>query len=166
MILYGTTEGSHAEKVYRSTERRRKDSVELLKKRHDQSKNAVLGHSARSRRLDNLDAQDWKNCIQSQLHLLPGESGAMGFAMYRSKESYDGPKMLTKMRTKPDGYREHWRKFDPARIETLRLVIRSATPKSHLGDFSLSASYPYLTANSSPACVGPLLDKLGADAGV
>ena len=112
-------------------------------------------------RLDNEDAKDWQNSIPSQLHLLPGESGTLGIAMYRDDETYDGPKVFSKMRTKPNGHRQHWRNFDASKVEKLRLVIRSNQPDFRLSNLWLAAAYPYVSGEDAPAYRLPYLDRWG-----
>ncbi|WP_197137969.1 beta-galactosidase [Crateriforma conspicua] len=112
-------------------------------------------------RLDNPEAEDWKNSIPSQLHLLPGETGTLGIAVYRPAEEYVGPEIFSDLRTKPNGHRQHWRKFDPERVEKLRLVIRSAAPDFALGNLWLTTAYPFIPGNKSDAMPTPFLDQWG-----
>ncbi|MEM9646801.1 MAG: hypothetical protein AAF989_17555, partial [Planctomycetota bacterium] len=111
--------------------------------------------------IDNADAKDWQNSIPGQLHLLPGETGTLGIALYRADEDYSGPEVFSKMRAKPNGHRQHWRKFDVSNVTNFRMMLRSTTSSVNLGNVWLSASSPYQEGSDLDVYDLPYLDALG-----
>ena len=90
-------------------------------------------------RLDNNGAQDWANSALSQTYLLPGETGSVTVGYPRSWDKDDSPEAFEPAAAKPNGWRSHWKQFNPADVKACRIVIRSSDP-----DIQLTGVHPYL----------------------
>jgi hypothetical protein len=112
-------------------------------------------------RLDNAGAQDWMNSAPSEAFLMPGEQGTLGFAYPRTKAQNDAPKLFDGLYGKPNGYRHHWKRFDPANVVACRLVIASTSPNLVLEDITFSMAQPYGAEVNAELLELPYLDRMG-----
>ena len=112
-------------------------------------------------RLDNQGAQDWSNSTGTQAFLLPGETGTLGFAYPRASELDDSPAIFRGMAGKLNGWRSHWKAFDPAKVLQLRLRIHSAQPGPKLEVGTLSTAWPYGSVANTTLQELPFLDPFG-----
>lgn len=90
-------------------------------------------------RLENGGAVDWAHSSVSQSYLLPGESGVVTVGYPHGGHRDDSPTAFTAMAAKPNGWRSHWKPFNPGDVKGCRFVIRSSKP-----DIKLTGVEPYL----------------------
>ncbi len=112
-------------------------------------------------RLDNAGAQDWMNSAPSEVFLMPGEKGTLGFAYPRADSQNDAPEGFDGLQGKPNGHRRHWKKFDPANVRACRLVIASTSSNVALEDITLGLAQPYGAKANEALLEMPYLDELG-----
>lgn len=112
-------------------------------------------------RLDNDGAQDWANSTSSEVFLMPGESATLGFAFPRNGGLDDSPPIFGQMSAKPNGFRGHWKSFNPSRVRRLNLRIESAHGPIDLRDVTLGLGYPYGKEANAEKLVTPYLDTFG-----
>ena len=112
-------------------------------------------------RLDNDKALDWANSSRSQAFVMPGERAMLGFPFQRAKDLNDSPPLFAMQGAKPNGHRDHWMKFDPAKVIGCRLVIQSTSSNLQLDDFVISLAFPYGAKANAERLDLPYLDKFG-----
>ncbi len=112
-------------------------------------------------RLDNEGALDWANSARSQAFVMPGERATLGFPFPRAKALDDGPSLFATQSAKPNGHRDHWMKFDPAKVIACRLVIQSTAATLDLSDFVVSLAFPYGAEANKAQVEYPYLDAFG-----
>lgn len=112
-------------------------------------------------RLDNKDALDWADSTPSQAFVMPGERATLGFPFPRAKELNDAPPIFDQQSGKPNGHREHWKEFDPARVVACRLIIESTSSELVLDDLVVSLAYPYGVEANAAQLELPYLDEFG-----
>lgn len=112
-------------------------------------------------RLDNEGALDWANSARSQAFVLPGERATLGFPFPRAKALDDTPSLFATQSAKPNGHRDHWMKFDPAKVIACRLAIQSSAATLDLSDFTVSLAFPYGAEANKAQLEFPYLDSFG-----
>lgn len=112
-------------------------------------------------RLDNPGAQDWANSSRSQAYLLPGETGTLTVAYPRAWESDDNPQAFQPASAKPNGWRSHWKSFNPASVTSCRLIIRSSEPAIHLESMTAHAAWPFGNQANQSLIALPHIDRFG-----
>ncbi|VGO15473.1 hypothetical protein PDESU_04056 [Pontiella desulfatans] len=112
-------------------------------------------------RLDNKGAQDWHNSTPSEAFIMPGERATLGFPFPRAADVDDAPEIFDGMYGKPNGYRSHWKPFDPAKISACRLQIHSSTQTLSLDNITVSLAQPYGAKANAALMELPYLDAFG-----
>jgi hypothetical protein len=112
-------------------------------------------------RLDNRGAEDWANSTASQVFIQPGETVTLGFAYPRRWELDDGPAIFSEMSARPNGFRAHWKSFDPSRVTRLMLRVQSAAGPIDLRGVELSLGYRFGKEANADDIVLPYLDRFG-----
>ena len=112
-------------------------------------------------RLDNKDAQDWKNSSSSQVYILPDERATLAFPFPRPDDANDAPEIFRQVDSIPNGFRRHWNKFNPEQLLGCRLLIRSTSDQLKLADIQVSLAYPYGAEANAQLLELPYLDKFG-----
>ncbi len=112
-------------------------------------------------RLENAQAEDWRNSFPSSAIALPGETAVLGFPFTRDGGRYDGPGLFTSMSARPDGFRTHWRGFDPSRVRQIRLVVRASSGPVRLRIGPPQCAWPRDPALRAKLEALPLLDAFG-----
>ena len=112
-------------------------------------------------RLDNERALPWANSTSSQLFLLPGETGSLGFAYPRPGVDDESPPIFSGMNGKLNGWRTHWKAFNPSRVLRLNLRAHSARPGLSFEMQKLATAWPYGGEANAELEQLPFLDKLG-----
>lgn len=112
-------------------------------------------------RLENEGAQDWTRCAPGSAIVQPGETATVGFAFTRPEAEYRGPALFKDQYARPDGFRTHWRTFDAARVQGIRLLVRSSNPEVLLQVGPPVAAWPADPALASRLHALPYLDRFG-----
>ncbi|MFO1491292.1 MAG: hypothetical protein U1F77_05860 [Kiritimatiellia bacterium] len=112
-------------------------------------------------RLENAQAEDWRNCFPCSAVALPGEQVVLGYPFTRPDDRYDGPGIFTSMAARPDGFRIHWRSFDPAAVRQIRVTVRASRGPVRLRIGSLQAAWPRNAETRTRLEELPLLDEFG-----
>ena len=112
-------------------------------------------------RLENAQAEDWRNAFPSSAVALPDESAVLGFPFTRDGGQYDGPELFKSMSARPDGFRTHWRGFDPAHVRQIRLVVRAASGPIRLRIGPPQCAWPRDPELRARLEALPLLDEFG-----
>ena len=112
-------------------------------------------------RLDNNDAQDYQNSTSSLAYIMPGETETLGFPFPRSWSENDAPEIFNQLSGKPNGHRTHWKQFNPKKVRSLKLRIRSTVLDVKLEDISISLCYPYGVEANQAYMELPYLDEFG-----
>lgn len=112
-------------------------------------------------RLDNPNAQDWQNSTPSQVFIMPGEYATLGFPFPRAEADDDSPTIFDGLYSKPNGYRSHWKAFDPAKVKGCRLQIHSTSKKISLKNITVSLGQPYGAKANATLLKLPYLDPYG-----
>ncbi|MFN3165758.1 MAG: hypothetical protein ACE37H_01700 [Phycisphaeraceae bacterium] len=112
-------------------------------------------------RLDNGGALDWANSSVSQNYLLPGETGFVTVGYPRPWEQDDSPEAFEPAASKPNGWRSHWKRFNPADVKACRLVVRSSHPTIKLTDVRLCLAWPYGMEHNRTLNALPHIDRYG-----
>ncbi|MBX2851505.1 MAG: beta-galactosidase [Phycisphaeraceae bacterium] len=112
-------------------------------------------------RLDNPGAADWANSSKSQAYILPGESGTLTVAYPRSWDKDDSPDAFEPASAKPNGWRSHWKSFDPSNVRSCRLVIQSTDPGIKLQSITAHLAWPYGKEANQSLLDLPHIDRFG-----
>lgn len=124
-------------------------------------RNAGEGTVFITARLDNPGAADWANSSRSQAYILPGETGTLTIAYPRGWESDDSPEAFEPASAKPNGWRSHWKSFDPSNVNSCRLVIRSSKPGIHLQSIQAHLAWPFGKEANQSLLDLPHIDRYG-----
>lgn len=112
-------------------------------------------------RLDNPGAANWANSSRSQAYILPGETGTLTVAYPRNWDKDDSPEAFEPASAKPNGWRSHWKPFDPANVTGCRLVIRSSEPQIKLDAITAHLGWPYGEEANKALIALPHIDRYG-----
>ena len=112
-------------------------------------------------RLDNPGAVDWANSSRSQAYILPGETGTLTIAYPRSWDKDDSPEAFEPASSKPNGWRSHWKSFDPSHVTSCKLVIRSSQPQIKLEAITAHLAWPYGKKANASLLALPHIDRFG-----
>lgn len=112
-------------------------------------------------RLDNPGAADWANSSRSQAYILPDETGTLTVAYPRGWDSDDSPEAFEPASAKPNGWRSHWKSFDPSNVTSCRLVIRSSESEIKLEAINAHLAWPYGEKANQSLLTLPHIDRFG-----
>ncbi|MEN8126592.1 MAG: beta-galactosidase [Planctomycetota bacterium] len=112
-------------------------------------------------RIDNKEAEDWANSSASQTMLLPDEVGTLGIAFPRSAELDDSPEIFKGMNGKPNGWRFHWKAFDPASVLQLQLKVHGPDSNIEFDILGMNLGQPYGSQANASLQELPYLDEFG-----
>ncbi|MGB0766710.1 MAG: hypothetical protein ACPGYV_03255, partial [Phycisphaeraceae bacterium] len=112
-------------------------------------------------RLDNPGAVDWAKSSRSQAYILPGEVGQLTIAYPRPWDADDSPEAFQPASAKPNGWRSHWKSFDPSRVVACRLVIRSSEPEIKLDAIRAHLAWPFGAEANQALLALPHVDRFG-----
>lgn len=112
-------------------------------------------------RLDNPGAADWANSSRSQAYILPGETGTLTIAYPRNWDKDDSPEAFEPASAKPNGWRSHWKSFDPSNVTRCRLVIKSSEPDIKLEAITAHLAWPYGKEANQSLLALPHIDRYG-----
>jgi len=112
-------------------------------------------------RLDNANAQDWANSSFSQTYLQPGESGRVTVGYPRGWEKDDSPKPFEPASSKPNGWRSHWKSFNPSDVRLCRIKIRSSHAEIKLTGVRPYLAWPFGNKHNQSLLALPHIDRYG-----
>ncbi|MEO0475903.1 MAG: beta-galactosidase [Planctomycetota bacterium] len=112
-------------------------------------------------RLNNPGAVDWAKSSRSHVYLKPGETGTLTIAYPRPWEKDDSPDAFEPASAKSNGWRSHWKSFNPADVRSCRLTIRSSEPDIRLESISAHLAWPYGKEANAPLIALPHIDRFG-----
>jgi len=112
-------------------------------------------------RLDNNGAQDWANSSASQAFILPGERGVVTVGYPRAWEHDDSPEAFEPASSKPNGWRSHWKQFNPKDVKACRLTIRSSDKTIKLTNVRPYLAWPYGKQTNKELIALPHIDRYG-----
>ncbi|MFK7789915.1 MAG: beta-galactosidase [Phycisphaeraceae bacterium] len=124
-------------------------------------RNAGQGTLRIDARLNNQGAADWAKSSRSQIYLRPGETGTLTIAFPMGWDKDDSPEAFEPASAKPNGWRSHWKSFDPNNVKNCRLTIRSSTPSFEIDSLSAHLSWPYGKEANATLLELPFIDKFG-----
>jgi hypothetical protein len=124
-------------------------------------RNAGKGTVFITARLDNPGAADWAKSSRSQAYLLPGETRTLTIAYPMSWDKDDSPEAFEPASAKPNGWRSHWKSFDPSNVKSCRLVIRSSEAEINLQSIRAHAAWPYGKEANKALLDLPHIDRFG-----
>ncbi|MEM9346117.1 MAG: beta-galactosidase [Planctomycetota bacterium] len=112
-------------------------------------------------RLNNPGAVDWANSARSHVYLKPGETGTLTIAFPRRWEQDDSPDAFEPASAKGNGWRSHWKPFNPTDVRSCRLIIRSSNPEFRLESISAHLAWPYGKQANRQLLALPHIDRFG-----
>ncbi|MEM9019872.1 MAG: beta-galactosidase [Planctomycetota bacterium] len=112
-------------------------------------------------RLNNPGAVDWANSARSHVYLKPGETGTLTIAFPRRWEQDDSPDAFEPASAKGNGWRSHWKPFNPADVRSCRLTIRSSETRVRLKSIAAQLAWPYGKEANEPLLALPHIDRFG-----
>lgn len=124
-------------------------------------RNAGAGTVFITARLDNPGAVDWAKSSRSQAYILPGETRTLTIAYPRGWDKDDSPEAFEPASAKPNGWRSHWKSFDPSNVKSCRLVIRSSEPNIRLESITAQLAWPYGKRANHVLLDLPHIDRFG-----